>query len=254
MQAGWVWLCLLYLVLETASAFPPKIVKILPNVTVEAGQAFAFQVDPSTFQSNKVGGLLTYTLKDTAGADVPSWATFSPDDISLQGITIEGQDMQYVWLLTATDRDGEQSSQAFTFSSLAACPTGLYRHFRLRLSSTNQPSYYQRQYPSSSICSLLWSSSNETTLDDSYPSARTPAFNISGTTYTSQSQYANEDPLAIPQEGIQSGQDGQGQFCVLLSSWKVRATHTMNITFTPYRLCSISGHHTITFTKQRIVA
>ena len=250
MQARWVWLCVLHLILETATAFSPKVIKTLPNVTVEAGQAFAFQVDPSTFQSNKVGGLLTYNLKDSAGAEVPSWASFSPSNISLRGIAIEGEDTQYVWTLTATDRDGEQSAQNFTFSSLAACPTGLYRHFRLRLASTNQPSYYQPDFPGSYVCSVLWSSSNETTLEASYPSAMAPAYNISGTTYTNPDHYGSSDPMAAPQEGFQSGESGQGQFCSLRNSWKVRfpwatyhACHIHPMQIVPAAYQVITCHH-----------
>lgn len=220
--ACWTLLCLLSFLVGPASAFPPKIFKTLPNITVEAGQAFAFQVDPSSFQSNKQGGSLNYTLKDTANSDLPSWVTFSSSNITVQGTTIGGQDTIYVWTLTATDRDGERSSQNFTFSSLAPCPSGLFRHFRVRLSSNNQGSYYQPQYPGSYVCSVLWSNSNETTLDYSYPSASLPAFNISGTAYTGRNQYS--DPAAIPQEGFQDVEDDLGQHCNFFSSWKVRTT------------------------------
>ena len=226
MPARWALLCLLSFLVGPASAFPPKIVKTVPNVTVEAGQAFAFQVDPSSFQSNKQGGQLTYSLKDTANPELPSWVTFAPSNITVQGTTIVGRDTIYVWTLTATDRDGERSSQNFTFSSLASCPEGLFRHFRVRLSSSNQASYYQPQYPGSYICSVLWNSGNETNLEDRYPSATLPAFNISGTAYTSGNiQWQSSDPAAVPQEGFEDIQDvenNHGQFCSFFSSWKVR--------------------------------
>ena len=222
---SWLVIWLIPLLLQRASAFPPKIIKTVPTVGVVAGEAFNYQFDASSFQSNKVGGQLTYTLQDAVNTNLPSWLTFSASNVSIQGTPIGGHDSQYEWTLTATDRDGEASSQNFTFNSFAPCPAGSFRHFRLRLALSNQASYYQNG-PGSYICSILWNSGsagsgNGTSVEDKFPSSDLPAANISGTTYTGTNLWS--DAPATPQEGFGDPEDNPEGFCSFRSSWKVSA-------------------------------
>ena len=219
--------CVCELALRT-QAFPPSTIKILPNITVAAGQYLQYQFDASSFQSNKVGGLLIYTLLDASALSLPAWVTFYPNNISIQGTPVGGQDTQYAWSLTATDRDGEKTSQNFTFNSFATCPAGSFRHFRVKLSPGNQASYYEPPYIGSYICSLLWKSTisvtNETYMEDPFPSTYIPAFNISGTTYAGSSAYS--DQAAPPQLGF-GDPDGNTGGCNFYNSWKVSTQPTL---------------------------
>ena len=200
-----------------------------------AGTAFSYQFDASSFQSNKVGGQLTYSLQSATSSSLPSWLSFLPGNLTLQGTPDGGMDSQLSLILTATDRDGEHTSQAFALDSFATCPNGGHRHFRLRLLPGNQVRYYETPYSGSYICSLLWTSPNEngtTVMEDGYPSPSYPAFNISGVPYS-----ATYDYPASPAAGFGDLEDSAAGFCSFETSWKARLCLKDFLQISPVSAC-----------------
>ena len=122
--------------LPAAAAYPPKVLEPIDNVAVEGGQSFQYQFDNNTFQSNKAGGALIYSISDTSGTILPTWLSFNPAERMLPGTPPSQTDLRFNWTLSATDRDAETSSISFLFFSTISCKAGQYRHFRLRLTTS----------------------------------------------------------------------------------------------------------------------
>ena len=131
---------ILLLCLPLATAYPPVILQSVPNIQVNGGKPFQYTFNSSIFRSNKAGGTLNYAL---AGA-IPSWLLFNASSRTVYGVAPVDQDVSLDLNLTATDRDGEASSGSFLFLSAVDCPEGLFRHFRVQLSSL------------AVVCTLLW--------------------------------------------------------------------------------------------------
>ena len=174
------WALATVLLIACIDAYPPRIVQRIPTVAVEGGSAFSYEFNASSFATNKVDGLLHFSLASTDAAALPVWASFAPGSRTLAGDAPDMQDLAYNWTLSATDRDGQQSSQTFLFVISVACPTQQYRHFRFQGRGADASlSGGGNSLAAFLVCSISWDYGDPA---NSFPSSTAAAeVNISGT-------------------------------------------------------------------------
>ncbi len=171
--------------LDLTFAYPPVILTTISNIAVQGGSDFMYQFDQTIFRSNKADGLLYYQLSSTDDGPLPDWLSFEAANRTILGTPPSQSDAQYNWTLSAADRDGEISSETFMFISAIPCLPGLYRHFRLRISATNNAGWYDPVGYSrgrSAICSVSWETGQPNAAVFPAMSAMS-TINISGITY-----------------------------------------------------------------------
>ncbi|KAK9822773.1 hypothetical protein WJX74_007372 [Apatococcus lobatus] len=162
----------------------PTIVGEFQAVEVAVGQYLIYALPTNVIQLNKPYGKLSYSAKQQGGMPLPTW--LSLNDVGLlQGTPDLGADTSYNLSITATDIDGAQNTTSLMVHVRRACPSGLYRHFRLRVSEDNQPGWYDQIGFSggrSAICSVAWDTLQPSS--SSFPSLTgNVSGNVSGTTY-----------------------------------------------------------------------
>ncbi|KAK9836827.1 hypothetical protein WJX74_009057 [Apatococcus lobatus] len=170
----------------------PTVNSPLQAVEVADGSDLSYTIPDDTFQLNKPYGDLTLSANLPSGDSLPSWLNVDATggELRLSGTPSSGSDQSYQLNITATDSDGAKNSTLLDLEVRAACPTGLYRHFRVIMQPTNNPDHWMRNPNSYSqatslICSLIWSSPASGNDSDlvMFPSSEVPAGNISGTSY-----------------------------------------------------------------------
>ena len=207
----------------------PTVVNAIPIVEVEAGQTLSYAIPNATFNLNIPTGALTYTLAPldqySDAVFLPKWLTFSNG--VLGGAANEYYDVLYDLAVTATDAHGASNSTELKLYVRAACPTGQFRHFRLRILPMNNNSYYQLapdlsyySYPKrSTVCSLAFG--GDAPKPDQYgwyyPQ---PSYNTSGTRYQGGGQCSNDPPVDPSQAFADLQSYG---YCYPWSTWKVRS-------------------------------
>ena len=104
----------------------------LPVVEVEDGLPLNYTIPDDTFQLNKPYGNLTLSGILQGGGSLPSWLSIetSGGTLTLSGAPSFGFDQSYLLNITATDSDGALNSTTLQLEVRAACPTGLFRHYR----------------------------------------------------------------------------------------------------------------------------
>ena len=203
-------------------ANPPQIVQ------VEDGAFLDYMIPSNTFQLNKPYGDLALNATGPAGRALPRWLSFNASG-GMSGTPSFHADRTYQLNITATDSDGASNSTTLVLQVRAACPAGLFRHFRLIALPTNDPSYwsvYQYAQARSTLCSLAWTSiSNVTGMDIAFPSPQLRAVNISGTTYNG---YGNYDSYATPAAAFQDSLATCSDSYSASNTWKVRRCQCMS--------------------------
>lgn len=102
----------------------------------------SYQFDSGTFQSNKVGGALTYGLGiQNSNSSWPVWLQWNSLTLSITGTPPADADYSFSLELSATDRDNEVAKTPATLLVKSACFPGTYRHFRLRITGIT-PAYW----------------------------------------------------------------------------------------------------------------
>lgn len=111
---------------------PPAVTNPLAVVEVEDGLPLNYTIPDDTFQLNKPYGNLTLSGILQGGGSLPSWLSIdaSGGALTLFGTPSFGFDQSYLLDITATDSDGAQNSTSLQLEVRAACPAGLFRHFR----------------------------------------------------------------------------------------------------------------------------
>lgn len=228
MQRGMPALLLGLCLLTGAAAYPPVVVETIANVILQGGVSFSYQFKSTLFRSNKAGGVLLYTLRSSDGASLPDWINFDAPSRTISGSPPGGADVRYSWTLSAADRDGESSSGTFQFIINEPCSAGLYRHFRLKISITNDWSWYDASPVGgssgrSAICSIAWQNAHSKIT--SFPNAAgLAAYNFSGYTYKQNSSWfgtREAAPITAFQQLADADCDVSGPFN-RGNSWLVR--------------------------------
>ncbi|KAK9824907.1 hypothetical protein WJX74_005202 [Apatococcus lobatus] len=160
----------------------PTVVGEFPAVEVADGQPLEFALPSDVFKLNKPYGQLSYAAEQQAGVPLPVWLSLAGDG-TLSGTPHLGRDSAFNLSITVSDSDGDQNSTFLMLYVRAACPAGLYRHFRLKISPPDKPPRYDRYgWSNAAVCSVAWGILE--TGQDSFPNATMMAsYNISGTTY-----------------------------------------------------------------------
>ena len=177
----------------------PSIVGQFPIVEVADGQPLDFAIPDNVFQLNKPYGQVSYSAEQQAGVPLPAWLSLAGDR-TLKGTPNLGVDSAFNLSIIGSDSDGAQASTFLMLYIRVACPTGLYRHFRLKTSHNYDTSVYNRDNPA--ICSIAWGSSE--TSEDRFPNrTMMTTYNISGSTYRPANSWSgtrNEPPITAFQQ------------------------------------------------------
>ena len=178
----------------------PTIVGEFPAVEAADGQPLNFALPSNVFRLNKPYGRVSYSAEQQAGVPLPAWLSLAGDG-TLRGTPNLGVDSAFNLSIIGSDRDGAQASTFLILLIRVACPAGLYRHFRLKISHDYDASGYDLSVFSNekpAICSIAWGSS--ATSEDSFPNRTMMAtYNISGDTYRPYNS-TDEAPLAAFQQ------------------------------------------------------
>ena len=203
----------------------PTVINNIPVVELEDGQPLSFTIPNTTFRVNIAAPGLLYqaSLSGTAPtqASLPSWLTFDASG-TLSGTPRLGKDAYYSLTITAVDTSGASNSTALDLYVRAKCPAGLYRHFRMRLSPTNDDGRYQlapqnNNYAGlkrSAVCSLNIADAIRPA-DDGYAFT---SLNTSGTSYVGSGVCSTDYP-AEPKAAFQDVELAGG---CSWSTWKVK--------------------------------
>ena len=135
----------------------PTIVGQFPAVEVADGQPLQFAIPDNVIQLNKPYGRVSYSAEQQAGLPLPAWLSLAGDG-NLRGTANPGLDTAFNLSIAGSDSDGAQNSTSLMLYVRAACPAGLYRHFRLQISPDNDPGRYDQVWSfsqgRSAICSV----------------------------------------------------------------------------------------------------
>ena len=211
------------LVLNVVGA-APTVINDIPVVEIEDGQPLSFTIPDRTFRVNIAAPGLLYqaslTGTDQTQASLPSWLTFDAGGI-LSGTPRLGKDAYYSLTITAVDTSGASNSTVLDLYVRAKCPAGLHRHFRMRLSPTNDDGRYQLAPPNSNHAGLKRSAVCSVNIADAIrPADDGYAFtslNTSGTSYVGSGQCSGD----YPEEPKAAFQDVELAGGCSWSSWKV---------------------------------
>lgn len=183
----------------------PTIVGSFPAVEVADEQPLVFQLPSGVIQLNKPYGHLSFSAEQQGSQVLPGWMSFDPNG-TLMGTPHEGKDASYNLTITGTDSDGARNSTFLMLFVRAPCPIGRYRHFRIRISASNDGSWYDFEpfafsLGRSSICQAFWDVAQPNAT--SFPSLPTnSSYNISGTTYHPNTAWIGTRD-AVPIEAFQ---------------------------------------------------
>ena len=110
----------------------PTVANPLPVVELADGSSLNYTIPDNTFQLNKPYGGLTLSATLQSGGTLPSWLSIdaSGEALLLSGTPSIGSDQSYQLNITASDSDGDKNSTMLDLEVRAACPFGLFRHFR----------------------------------------------------------------------------------------------------------------------------
>ena len=201
----------------------PSYLNDIPFLHIEDGQPFTFTIPNTTFQVNiPTPGLIYQANMVGSGESLPSWLTFSAVG-SLSGTPRLGQDAYFGLNITGFDANGASSWVWLDLYVQAHCPAGLYRHFRLRLSPTNdnghyqlarQPyNYYSANLKRSAIC--VWNIATAMPPpDQGYGES---SFTTTGTSYQGGG-YCSDDQPGDPWQAFQDVEESGG---CSQGTWKV---------------------------------
>ncbi|KAK9836420.1 hypothetical protein WJX74_000101 [Apatococcus lobatus] len=202
----------------------PTVPNPVPVVEVADGQSLNYTIPSNTFQLNKPYGSLDLSATLQGGGALPAWLNISASggSLFLAGAPSLGSDQSYQLNISASDSDGAKNSTILRLEVRAACPPGLFRHFRVLMQPANKPAYWglYNYYPARSlICSLTWSSPANGSELVAFPTLDLPAANISGTTYQA-GDYG--DRSAGPESAFQHTLDncGDGYYDDQRQTWK----------------------------------
>lgn len=215
----------------------PTIVGIFPIVEVEDKQPLLFVLPGGVIQLNKPYGRLRFTAEQQGGEPLPAWLGMHPDG-TLKGTPQEGMDASYNLTITGADDDGLANSTSIMLYVRAPCPVGLYRHFRIRISATNDGNWYDTSdwgwsAGRSAICSIFWDAAQPDAA--SFPSpASGKTYNTSGSTYRVNSGWVgtrDAAPITAFQQLADVGCDVSSPFhggnaWLVCPHWVLVPTHT----------------------------
>ena len=129
----------------------------LATISVPGGIPFRHQLDAGPSQA---GAGLQYSLVSTDGTALPQWLGFDADNQTLYGTPGADQDLSFNWTLVAEDEQGSRvAAHTFLFTSAVPCLEGRYRHWRVRISTGNDASWYDTLGVAggrSALCSVSW--------------------------------------------------------------------------------------------------
>lgn len=183
----------------------------LANIQVQAGRTFLYQVSSDVLQPSKSSSDVNYSIISTDGSPLPAWVAFNGSDRTLSGQPPTGRDLTLNWTLSASDGPDTTAADTFLFISAAPCPSGLYRHFRIRITVTDNAS--EDAGPSvdkAALCTASWELSSAA--KPAFPSAGQPVYNISGNDQSSA--HVSSSPL-------RAFQQLSGEACTSSSAWLV---------------------------------
>ena len=203
---------------QHAAAFPPRFLQAVPTLQIEGGASLSYQISNTTFQSNKAGGFLNYSLTSANQQPLPPWLQWNSSSLTLQGVPPTDQDYTLNLALAAADRDGKTSTTPVLLLTAIPCPSNTYRHFRVKITGFTAAFWglSSGTPPEAAICTLSW----ESTAASAFPTVPGASLN-----FTSYSSGANAG-LSIGSAGPQGAfnQLGSGRCDIYVSqSWVVSA-------------------------------
>lgn len=122
----------LVVIVPHTAALPPELLQVIgvfPVVSVEDQQQLQFQLPSNVFQLSPPYGQLAYSA-----TDLPAWLQLSSSGM-LSGTPQLDADADLNLTIIATDSSGASNSTQLQLTVRAACPAGLYRHFRVRITN-----------------------------------------------------------------------------------------------------------------------
>ena len=203
------------LLLRVAAAVADQ--RTLATVLVEGGQYFSYQFGANVLQPQQAETQLQYSLLSSDGGQLPAWAEFTGANRTLSGTPAPGQDLAFNWTLAAASGGRQVAAATFLLVSAVRCPTGRYRHFRIRLSPANNADWYDTHgsvQGSSALCTVAWAVGSPAA-STTFPSTLAPV-NVSG----AAQQPGNASVAAAPQQAFQQLFPAA---CDYSHAWLVRA-------------------------------